>query len=59
MVKSLGTGSKKGKDMYIASKATNWGVLGWLANASSTPLVDALTQHKLAVKFFQLCDIIE
>lgn len=45
--------------MYIASKATDWGVLGWLDNASSTPLVDALTQHKLAVKFFQLCDIIE
>ncbi|KAJ4963117.1 hypothetical protein NE237_023056 [Protea cynaroides] len=42
LVVSLGTGTRKKK--YSAKMAAKWGVLGWLHNDGSTPLVDVFTQ---------------
>ncbi|KAK9048624.1 hypothetical protein SSX86_032412 [Deinandra increscens subsp. villosa] len=44
LVISLGTGSEKQKQQYNAKIAAKWGVLGWLVNNGSAPLIDAFTQ---------------
>ncbi|CAL5366614.1 unnamed protein product [Camellia sinensis] len=44
LVLSLGTGSAKKDEKYNAKEATKWGVLGWLTNSASTPLVDVFTE---------------
>ncbi|XP_052202513.1 patatin-like protein 2 [Diospyros lotus] len=44
LVISIGTGSTKQERRYNAEMAAKWGVLGWLHNAGSTPLVDVFTQ---------------
>ncbi|KAK9112296.1 hypothetical protein Scep_019815 [Stephania cephalantha] len=44
LVLSLGTGSAKKESKYDAAAAAKWGVLGWLYNGASTPLIDAFTQ---------------
>lgn len=44
LIISLGTGSPMMENKYSATKASKWGVLGWLLNGGSTPLVDVFTQ---------------
>ncbi|KAF5959761.1 hypothetical protein HYC85_000970 [Camellia sinensis] len=44
LVLSLGTGSAKKDEKYNAKDAAKWGVLGWLTNSASTPLVDVFTE---------------
>lgn len=44
LVISLGTGSSKSAGKYCAKMAKAWGVLGWLLNGGSTPLVDVFMQ---------------
>ncbi|MQL84364.1 hypothetical protein Taro_016880 [Colocasia esculenta] len=43
LVISLGTGTPKQEQKYTAEAAGGWGVLGWLINGGSTPLVDVFT----------------
>lgn len=44
LVISIGTGSAKTDHKYNAKMAAKWGVLGWLSNNGSTPLVDVFNQ---------------
>ncbi|KAF7141283.1 hypothetical protein RHSIM_Rhsim06G0047500 [Rhododendron simsii] len=44
LVISLGSGKQKEEEKYNANGAAKWGLLGWLTNAGSTPLVDVFTQ---------------
>ncbi|KAK4416211.1 Patatin-like protein 1 [Sesamum alatum] len=44
LVISVGTGSAKNEEKYDAVKASKWGVLGWLYNDNSTPLMDSFQQ---------------
>ncbi|XP_008801795.1 patatin-like protein 2 [Phoenix dactylifera] len=44
LVLSLGTGSAKQEEKLNASKASKWGVLGWLYNNGMTPLIDSFSQ---------------
>eukprot|EP00262_Sarcandra_glabra_P016542 TRINITY_DN5434_c0_g1_i1.p1 TRINITY_DN5434_c0_g1~~TRINITY_DN5434_c0_g1_i1.p1 ORF type:complete len:461 (+),score=67.09 TRINITY_DN5434_c0_g1_i1:68-1450(+) len=44
LVISLGTGSQKTEEKYNAAGAAKWGILGWLIQGGSTPLVDVFTQ---------------
>lgn len=41
---SLGTGTQKNTPKFDAKMASRWGVIGWLTNQGSTPLIDAFTQ---------------
>ncbi|KAI3726272.1 hypothetical protein L1987_66069 [Smallanthus sonchifolius] len=41
---SIGTGTQKQTPKFDAKMAAKWGVLGWLTNQGSTPLIDAFTQ---------------
>ncbi|XP_021983158.1 patatin-like protein 5 isoform X3 [Helianthus annuus] len=41
---SIGTGTEKQQPLFDAKMAAKWGVLGWLVNQSSAPLIDAFTQ---------------
>ncbi|KAK1278474.1 hypothetical protein QJS04_geneDACA020843 [Acorus gramineus] len=44
LVISLGTGSAKEEGKYNANEAAKWGLLGWLYNNGSTPIIDAFNQ---------------
>ncbi|KAF8369823.1 hypothetical protein HHK36_032153 [Tetracentron sinense] len=44
LVLSIGTGSSMIEQQYNAKMAAKWGILGWLLNGGSTPLVDVFTQ---------------
>ncbi|KAI3500476.1 hypothetical protein L1887_36298 [Cichorium endivia] len=44
LVISIGTGSEKQQHLYDAKMAAKWGVLGWLANNGSAPIIDAFQQ---------------
>ncbi|XP_020255280.1 patatin-like protein 2 [Asparagus officinalis] len=44
LVISLGTGSAKIEEKFSAKDSAKWGVLGWLYNKGSTPLIDIFTQ---------------
>ncbi|KAG7964927.1 hypothetical protein I3843_09G197400 [Carya illinoinensis] len=44
LVISLGTGSSKADKNYNAHEAAKWGILSWLTNGGSTPIVDIFTQ---------------
>uniref|UniRef100_A0A5B6YTQ7 Patatin n=2 Tax=Davidia involucrata TaxID=16924 RepID=A0A5B6YTQ7_DAVIN len=54
LVISLGTGSSKIEEKYDADEAAKWGVLGWLTNGGSTPLVDVFTQASADMVDFHL-----
>ncbi|GKC48742.1 patatin-like protein 1, partial [Tanacetum coccineum] len=41
---SLGTGTQKQQPLFDAKMAAKWGVLGWLLNQGTAPLIDAFTQ---------------
>ncbi|KAM0032218.1 putative patatin-like phospholipase domain, Acyl transferase/acyl hydrolase/lysophospholipase [Helianthus debilis subsp. tardiflorus] len=40
---SIGTGTQKVEPKFDAKMAAKWGVLGWLVNQGSDPLIDAFT----------------
>lgn len=44
LVLSLGTGTAKSEQKYNAEDAAKWGVMGWLLNRGSAPLVNVFTQ---------------
>ncbi|KAF5476162.1 hypothetical protein F2P56_007898 [Juglans regia] len=44
LVISLGTGSSKVAKKLNAHEAAKWGILSWLTNGGSTPIVDIFTQ---------------
>ncbi|MCL7039797.1 hypothetical protein MKW94_009094 [Papaver nudicaule] len=44
LIVSLGTGNAKNEQKYSAKVASKWGVLGWLYDGGSVPLMDVFTQ---------------
>ncbi|XP_059454420.1 patatin-like protein 2 [Corylus avellana] len=44
LVISLGTGSHKAEEKYNAPEAAKWGVLEWLTNGGSTPIIDVYSE---------------
>ncbi|RZS28854.1 hypothetical protein BHM03_00062504 [Ensete ventricosum] len=44
LVLSLGTGAPKQEEKFTAQESAKWGVLGWLSNKGTTPLIDIFTQ---------------
>ncbi|XP_073526282.1 uncharacterized protein [Phyllobates terribilis] len=47
LVISLGTGSSKNEHKYTAKKAAKWGIISWLTDNGSTPIIDAYSQAKV------------
>ncbi|KAL8151941.1 hypothetical protein V2J09_021749 [Rumex salicifolius] len=47
LVISVGTGSSKNERKYTAKKAAKWGIISWLTDNGSTPLIDAYNQAKV------------
>ncbi|KAI8022046.1 Patatin-like protein 2 [Camellia lanceoleosa] len=54
LVISLGTGTQKTGQKYSAIGAAKWGLMGWLTNGSSTPLIDVFTQASSDMVDFHL-----
>nr|XP_019707266.1 patatin-like protein 2 [Elaeis guineensis] len=44
LVISLGTGSPKHEEKFTAPESAKWGLLGWLHNQGSTPIIDIFSQ---------------
>jgi hypothetical protein len=44
MVLSLGTGSAKAEEKFDAVQSSKWGLLGWLNNKDTTPIIDSFSQ---------------
>lgn len=59
IVLSLGTGTAKIEQKYDAKKAAKWGLLGWLVNGGSTPLVDVFTQASADMIDFHLSTLFQ
>jgi len=43
LIISLGTGTPKNEHKFNAKMAAKWGLLDWLTNSGSSPLIDVLT----------------
>ncbi|CAL5332369.1 unnamed protein product [Camellia sinensis] len=54
LVISLGTGTQKAGEKYSAIGAAKWGLMGWLTNGGSTPLIDVFTQASSDMVDFHL-----
>ncbi|KAH9611569.1 hypothetical protein KSS87_010335 [Heliosperma pusillum] len=57
LVLSLGTGTTKSEDKYSAEMAAKWGILGWLTNGGSTPLIDVFSQASADMVDFHLSTV--
>ncbi|KAG0523978.1 hypothetical protein BDA96_07G170100 [Sorghum bicolor] len=44
MVLSLGTGTAKAEEKFDAVQSSKWGLLGWLSNKDTTPIIDSFSQ---------------
>ena len=44
LVISLGTGAPKSEMKYTAEQAAEWGMLDWLTNGGSTPIIDVFSR---------------
>jgi len=44
LVLSLGTGTAKVEEKFDAAKCSKWGLLGWLYNGGTTPIIDSFSQ---------------
>ncbi|THU52576.1 hypothetical protein C4D60_Mb10t05420 [Musa balbisiana] len=44
LVISLGTGSNKHEERFSAKESGKWGLLGWLYNKGTTPIIDIFSQ---------------
>ncbi|KAF3786471.1 Patatin-like protein 3 [Nymphaea thermarum] len=54
LVISIGTGSAKAEHKYTAGMAAKWGVMGWLLNGGSSPLIDTFSQSSADMVDFHL-----
>ncbi|KAL3520647.1 hypothetical protein ACH5RR_018796 [Cinchona calisaya] len=59
LVLSLGTGTAKIEQKYDAVKAAKWGILAWLINGGSSPLVDVFNEASSDMVDFHLCTIFQ
>ncbi|KAJ9670776.1 hypothetical protein PVL29_026981 [Vitis rotundifolia] len=59
LVISVGTGSSKEEYKYTAKMAAKWGVLGWLYDNGSTPLITSFSQASADMVDFHNCVVFE
>lgn len=55
LVVSLGTGSETQSQKYTAEMASKWGVLSWLINGNSTPIIDVYDNASKDMVDYFLC----
>ncbi|KAM6564355.1 hypothetical protein CsatB_024353 [Cannabis sativa] len=44
LVISIGTGSKRNEQKYTAKMASKWGIISWIFNNGSTPIIDCYSE---------------
>ncbi|KAG5018345.1 hypothetical protein AAZX31_06G035900 [Glycine max] len=57
LIISLGTGTPKNEQKFNAQMAAKWGLLDWLTNSGSTPLIDVFTQSSADMVDFHLATV--
>ena len=51
MVLSLGTGSTKVEEKFDVMQCSKWGILGWLYNKGTTPIIDSFSQANVDLHY--------
>lgn len=59
LVVSLGTGASKQSHKINAKKAAKWGILSWMYDYGSTPLVNAFNQASANMVDYHNCVVFE
>lgn len=59
LVISLGTGSSKTEEKFRAKDAAKWGVLGWLYNQGTSPLLEMFSQASADIVDIHLCVVFQ
>ncbi|KAI9113309.1 hypothetical protein K1719_015834 [Acacia pycnantha] len=57
LIISLGTGTPKNDQRFTAQLAAKWGLLDWLSQGGSTPLVDVFTQSSADMVDFHVATV--
>ncbi|CAA7035826.1 unnamed protein product [Microthlaspi erraticum] len=52
LVISLGTGSAKKEEKYNAKKSAKWGIISWLYDSGSTPILDIISESSRDIVHF-------
>ncbi|CAJ1929697.1 unnamed protein product [Sphenostylis stenocarpa] len=55
LVLSLGTGSNKSEHKYDAKMVSKWGILTWLFNSGSTPIIDCFSEASTDMVDYHNC----
>ncbi|EXB37800.1 Patatin group A-3 [Morus notabilis] len=59
LVISIGTGSNRSEKKYDSKKATKWGVLDWIYNKGSTPIIDSYMEASADMVDFHNCVVFQ
>ena len=57
LIISLGTGAPKNEQKFNANMAAKWGILDWLTNGGSTPIIDVFSHSSGDMVDFHLATI--
>lgn len=57
LIISLGTGAPKNEQKFNATMASKWGLLDWLTNSGSNPLIDIFSQSSADLVDFHLATV--
>jgi len=55
LVLSIGTGSNKSEHKYNAKMVSKWGILTWLFNSGSTPILDCFSEASFDMVDYHNC----
>lgn len=59
LVISIGTGSNKSEHKYNAEMVSKWGLLTWLFNSGSTPIIDCFSEASTDMVDYHNCVVFQ
>ena len=59
LILSLGTGTEKKGNKYTAKEAASWGVLEWILNGGSAPIIDVFSQASVDIVDIHIATILQ
>ena len=59
LILSLGTGVPKNDEKYSAAVSSKWGMLGWIYNGGSTPIIDIFSDASCDMVDYHISSIFQ
>ena len=59
LVISIGTGSNRSEQKYNAKMVSKWGIISWLYNKGSTPIIDCFTEASADMVHYHNCVVFQ